>query len=84
MRRHMLCLPDLRARRAAFEPRGSTIAARFFDAPSQRLTIAGITGTNGKTTCAYLLAQALSLCGRRAAYMGTLGYGLPVRSRNRS
>ena len=55
----------------------STIAERFFDVPSRELTIAGITGTNGKTTCAYLLAQALSLCGRRAAYMGTLGYGLP-------
>jgi UDP-N-acetylmuramoyl-L-alanyl-D-glutamate--2,6-diaminopimelate ligase len=55
----------------------STIAGRFFDAPSQALTIAGITGTNGKTTCAYLLAQALTLCGKRAAYMGTLGYGLP-------
>jgi UDP-N-acetylmuramoyl-L-alanyl-D-glutamate--2,6-diaminopimelate ligase len=55
----------------------STIAGRFFDVPSQRLTLAGITGTNGKTTCAYLLAQALSVCGRRAAYMGTLGYGLP-------
>jgi UDP-N-acetylmuramoyl-L-alanyl-D-glutamate--2,6-diaminopimelate ligase len=54
-----------------------TIAARFFDTPSQTLTIAGITGTNGKTTCAYLLAEALTLCGRRAAYMGTLGYGLP-------
>ena len=55
----------------------SSIAARFFDAPSQDLTIAGITGTNGKTTCAYLLAQALALCGKPAAYMGTLGYGLP-------
>ena len=53
------------------------IAERFFAAPSQFLTIAGITGTNGKTTCAYLLAQALELCGRNAAYMGTLGYGLP-------
>jgi UDP-N-acetylmuramoyl-L-alanyl-D-glutamate--2,6-diaminopimelate ligase len=53
----------------------STIAARFFDAPSQALTIAGITGTNGKTTCAYLLAEALALCGKRAAYMGTLGFG---------
>jgi UDP-N-acetylmuramoyl-L-alanyl-D-glutamate--2,6-diaminopimelate ligase len=55
----------------------STIAARFFDAPSHELTVAGITGTNGKTTCAYLLAQALIRCGRPAAYMGTLGYGLP-------
>jgi len=57
----------------------SQIAGRFFDTPSQRLTIAGITGTNGKTTCAYLLAQALVLCGRSAAYMGTLGYGLSGR-----
>ena len=36
------------------------IADRFFDAPSASLTVAGITGTNGKTTCAWLLAQALS------------------------
>jgi UDP-N-acetylmuramoyl-L-alanyl-D-glutamate--2,6-diaminopimelate ligase len=56
----------------------STIAARFFDAPSHDLTVAGITGTNGKTTCAYLLAQALIRCGKPAAYMGTLGYGLPA------
>ena len=55
-----------------------TIADRFFGAPSQSLTVAGITGTNGKTTCAYLLAQALSLCGRPAAYSGTLGYGMPA------
>jgi UDP-N-acetylmuramoyl-L-alanyl-D-glutamate--2,6-diaminopimelate ligase len=53
------------------------IADRFFDAPSAALTIAGITGTNGKTTCAWLLAQAASLCGRDAAYIGTLGAGRP-------
>ncbi|HEY0339246.1 MAG TPA: UDP-N-acetylmuramoyl-L-alanyl-D-glutamate--2,6-diaminopimelate ligase, partial [Steroidobacteraceae bacterium] len=57
--------------------RASLIADRFFGAPSQALTMAGITGTNGKTTCAWLLAQALQLCGRPAAYMGTLGYGRP-------
>jgi UDP-N-acetylmuramoyl-L-alanyl-D-glutamate--2,6-diaminopimelate ligase len=51
------------------------IADRFFDAPSASLTVAGITGTNGKTTCAWLLAQALDLSGRRAAYIGTLGGG---------
>lgn len=54
-----------------------TIADRFFGRPSQALTIAGITGTNGKTTCAWLLAQALSHCRRPAAYMGTLGFGFP-------
>src|SRR3569833_290209 len=56
--------------------RVSLIADRFFGAPSQALTMAGITGTNGKTTCAWLLAQALQFCGRPAAYMGTLGFGL--------
>jgi len=57
--------------------RASLIADRFFGAPSQALTMAGITGTNGKTTCAWLLAQALQFCGRPAAYMGTLGFGRP-------
>jgi UDP-N-acetylmuramoyl-L-alanyl-D-glutamate--2,6-diaminopimelate ligase len=55
--------------------RASTIADRFFGAPSSALSMAGITGTNGKTTCAYLLAQALQLSGRPAAYMGTIGTG---------
>jgi UDP-N-acetylmuramoyl-L-alanyl-D-glutamate--2,6-diaminopimelate ligase len=53
------------------------IADRFFGAPSAQLTVAGITGTNGKTTCAWLLAQALEAAGRPAAYMGTLGFGRP-------
>ncbi|MDB6092346.1 MAG: UDP-N-acetylmuramoylalanyl-D-glutamate--2,6-diaminopimelate ligase [Gammaproteobacteria bacterium] len=57
--------------------RAGIIADRFFGAPSQALTMAGITGTNGKTTCAWLLAQALQFCGRPAAYMGTLGFGRP-------
>ncbi len=55
----------------------SLIADRFFDAPSQHMSVAGITGTNGKTTCAYLLAQALENAGRPAAYMGTIGTGRP-------
>jgi UDP-N-acetylmuramoyl-L-alanyl-D-glutamate--2,6-diaminopimelate ligase len=54
-----------------------TIADRFFGSPSSAMAIAGITGTNGKTTCAFLLAQALTHVGRPAAYSGTIGYGLP-------
>jgi UDP-N-acetylmuramoyl-L-alanyl-D-glutamate--2,6-diaminopimelate ligase len=54
-----------------------TIADRFFAEPSQAVTVAGITGTNGKTTCAWLLAQALGHCDRPAAYMGTIGFGFP-------
>jgi UDP-N-acetylmuramoyl-L-alanyl-D-glutamate--2,6-diaminopimelate ligase len=57
----------------------STIADRFFGSPSLRLSVAGITGTNGKTTCAYLLAQALEAVGRPAGYMGTIGTGRPQR-----
>ncbi len=53
------------------------IADRFFGSPSVFLTVAGFTGTNGKTTCAYLTAQALARLGRRAGYLGTLGSGFP-------
>ncbi len=52
------------------------IADRFFGAPSAHLAIAAITGTNGKTTCAWLLAEALARLGRRSAYIGTLGVGV--------
>jgi len=51
------------------------IADRFFKSPSAQLRITGITGTNGKTTCAFLLAQCLERLGSRAAYIGTLGWG---------
>ncbi len=52
------------------------IADEFFGRPSAQLAVAGITGTNGKTTCAWLLANALRLCGRPAGYMGTIGIGM--------
>lgn len=35
----------------------SHIADRFYSSPSQRLSLVGVTGTNGKTTIAQLLAQ---------------------------
>jgi UDP-N-acetylmuramoyl-L-alanyl-D-glutamate--2,6-diaminopimelate ligase len=54
------------------------IADRFFNWPSSHLRIVGITGTNGKTTCAYLLAQCLERLGNAAAYMGTIGWGRPA------
>lgn len=50
-----------------------TIAARFYGHPSRHLQVVGITGTNGKTTCSQLLAQALDNCG----VIGTLGWGTP-------
>lgn len=51
------------------------IADRFFDSPSAQLAVAAVTGTNGKTTSAYLIPAALSALRRNAGYAGTLGYG---------
>lgn len=53
------------------------IADRFFGSPSRRLTVIGVTGTNGKTTCTQLLAQSLNQLQRRCAIIGTLGNGFP-------
>jgi UDP-N-acetylmuramoyl-L-alanyl-D-glutamate--2,6-diaminopimelate ligase len=53
------------------------IADRFYDAPSSKLTVIGVTGTNGKTTCTQLLARALNKHTRRCAVIGTLGNGFP-------
>jgi len=53
------------------------IADRFFGAPSRVADVLGITGTNGKTTCAHLTASALGLSGRRTGYIGTIGAGFP-------
>ena len=40
------------------------------------MNIIGITGTNGKTTSAYLIYQALNKLGKKCAYIGTIGYYL--------
>jgi UDP-N-acetylmuramoyl-L-alanyl-D-glutamate--2,6-diaminopimelate ligase len=48
------------------------VAAAFFDHPSSKLLLAGITGTNGKTTSAFLLAHLLDHAGLRAGLMGTV------------
>lgn len=52
------------------------IANRFYGYPSRDLTVFGVTGTNGKTTVALLVAQCLKLLGYTSAYIGTLGSGI--------
>ena len=74
--------PIARATVPVIEVRGlkrhvGTIADRFFGQPSRRLCVIGVTGTNGKTTCSHLLAQALGALGAESAVMGTVGNGRP-------
>ena len=52
------------------------IANRWYGLPSARMTVTGVTGTNGKTTVAFLIAQCRQLLQDRAAYIGTLGSGI--------
>ncbi len=56
--------------------RAGEIAARFYGEPSHELRVVGITGTNGKTSCAHFLAQALAVGERPVGVVGTLGNGL--------
>jgi UDP-N-acetylmuramoyl-L-alanyl-D-glutamate--2,6-diaminopimelate ligase len=50
------------------------IAACFFGNPSERLTVIGITGTNGKTTTAYLVESILQQAGFEVGVIGTINY----------
>jgi UDP-N-acetylmuramyl-tripeptide synthetase len=50
------------------------MAACFFDNPSGRLKVIGITGTNGKTTSAYLVESILQQAGFAAGVIGTINY----------
>lgn len=54
-----------------------TIAARYFHHPSERLRVIGVTGTNGKTSIAHLLAGALEALDEPVGVLGTLGAGRP-------
>ena len=54
--------------RAAMPP----LAVRFWRDPSAELAVAGITGTNGKTTTAFLLRGILEDAGRRTGLLGTV------------
>lgn len=51
------------------------IASRFYGEPTKKLAVTGVTGTNGKTTIAFQLAQAHNLLSEHAAYIGTIGQG---------
>jgi UDP-N-acetylmuramoyl-L-alanyl-D-glutamate--2,6-diaminopimelate ligase len=68
MQPNCIPFPDLMMKRGE-------ISSRFYDYPTRAFDVIGVTGTNGKTTIAYLLAQAYELLDKPSAYVGTLGQG---------
>ena len=50
----------------------ASIAVRFWDDPTARLRVAGVTGTNGKTTTAFLIRHVLEAHGTRTGLLGTV------------
>ena len=60
------------------------VADRFFDHPSRRMPVIGVTGTNGKTTTAYLLSSILDAAGLRAGMLGTVAYRIGGEDREAS
>ncbi len=52
------------------------IANRCYDRPSEQMDVFAVTGTNGKSTVAWLIAQCLNRIDRTCAYLGTLNHAL--------
>ncbi|MEI6027518.1 MAG: UDP-N-acetylmuramoyl-L-alanyl-D-glutamate--2,6-diaminopimelate ligase [Betaproteobacteria bacterium] len=66
----LACLDDLKREAGA-------VADAFLGHPSRALDVVAVTGTNGKTSCTWWVAQALATLGRGCGVVGTLGVGEP-------
>jgi len=68
----LIIVPDLRWKLGL-------IAAKFYDYPARKLTMIGVTGTNGKTSITQYIGALLTKLGISCGVIGTLGVGLPGR-----
>src|ERR1700746_2694092 len=50
------------------------LSANFYKRPAERIAVTGITGTNGKSTTAFLIESILNAAGRKSALIGTIEY----------
>ena len=60
----------------ALRLQASAIAGQFYNNPSKKMWMIGITGTNGKTSISQWLSQCFNHLGNKTAVIGTLGNGL--------
>ncbi len=65
-------VPDARAAMAS-------MAAELYGHPSRSMQVVGITGTNGKTTTAYLLRAVFESAGKKCGLLGTVAYSIGDR-----
>ncbi|MDR1029698.1 MAG: UDP-N-acetylmuramoyl-L-alanyl-D-glutamate--2,6-diaminopimelate ligase [Treponema sp.] len=65
-------IPYIRVKDSRFAM--SPVAAAFYEFPSQRLCVIGVTGTEGKSTTVYLIYQILRLLGKQAGFISTVQY----------
>jgi UDP-N-acetylmuramoyl-L-alanyl-D-glutamate--2,6-diaminopimelate ligase len=72
-------VPEVRVEsaRAAMAP----LAARFYGDPARELRVVGVTGTNGKTTTAYLIRALLEASGEQCGLLGTVKSIIGARER---
>jgi len=59
----------------SLDKRLADFAKWFYDSPSERVKVIGVTGTNGKTSSSHYMAQMLNALNYKVALMGTLGNG---------
>lgn len=52
------------------------LSSEFYDSPSKRLKVVGVTGTNGKTTITYLVKSILEKDGEKTGLIGTIAYSI--------
>jgi UDP-N-acetylmuramoyl-L-alanyl-D-glutamate--2,6-diaminopimelate ligase len=55
------------------------VSANFYRRPVEKLAVVGITGTNGKSTTAFIVEAILSAAGRKTALVGTIEYHVAGR-----
>ena len=55
------------------------LAARFYNYPARKLKLAGVTGTNGKTTTTFLIKHICEKAGMRTGLLGTVRYEIGER-----